>query len=58
MGVRGDFLKIEDIIACLYSDGNTLVENREVKINDAGQRERERTMEKKKASLSCGSSKR
>lgn len=40
MGVRGDFLKIEDIIAFLYSDGNTLVENREVKINDAGQRYR------------------
>lgn len=37
MGGQGRlFFKIEDIIACLYSDGNTLVENREVKINDAG----------------------
>lgn len=34
------FLKIKNIIACLYSDGNTLVESREVKINDAGERAR------------------
>lgn len=48
LGVRRDFLKIEDIIAFLYSNGNTLVENREVKINDAGQRERTITERKKK----------
>jgi hypothetical protein len=28
----------------LYSDGNTQVESREVKINDAGDRERDRTI--------------
>jgi len=39
-GSKEIFFKIEDIIACLYSDGNTPVQGREVKINDAGERER------------------
>lgn len=58
MGLRGDFLKIEDITAFLYSGGNTLVESRKVKINDAGQREREDNFRGERTSLSCGSSKR
>lgn len=42
-GVKGDFFfKTEDMIASLYSDENTVVESREVKINDAGEQEREK----------------
>lgn len=56
MGVKGDFFffKIEDIIASLYSVGNSLVESRDVKINDAGARARGQLQGEK--SLSCGSS--
>ena len=51
-GSKETFLKIEDIIACLYSDENTPVQGREVKINDVGEREDNC----RKKSLSCGNS--
>lgn len=40
VGVKGDFcFKIEDIIACFSPGGNTRAQSKEVKINDAGEKE-------------------